>query len=58
MNSEIVATFFFIILWIAGIVGWVLNIIKIVAWNEAIGMLVARVIGAFMLPLGAVLGYL
>ena len=51
---------FFIVLWVAAIVGWVLNgieIIKIV--NEPIaGMFILRCIGIFVAPLGAVLGYI
>jgi hypothetical protein len=47
-------------LWIAAIVGWVLNIVAIfkapaiALWG---GFEVARVIGVFLGPLGAVLGY-
>lgn len=38
--------------------GWINNIISLLATNEPIGWLVARAIGVFMVPLGAVLGYL
>lgn len=38
--------------------GWVMNILKIVQWEESIGMMVARIIGAFIAPLGGVLGWL
>lgn len=38
--------------------GWIMNIIKIVAWSEGTGMLAARIIGAFIGPLGGVLGWL
>lgn len=49
-----------IALWLAGIVGWVMNIITIIQISplEMTGMLVARVIGVFVAPLGAVLGYI
>jgi hypothetical protein len=49
----------FVLVVFAGIGGWVWNIVKIVGsdflWT---GMLVARVIGVFVAPLGAVLGFL
>lgn len=42
-----------------GFVGWVLNISKIVGsdFTQVNGLLVARIIGAFVAPLGAVLGF-
>lgn len=54
-----------VIAWIAGIVGWVMNIVTIIgtlmaSGDSAItvtGMLIARVIGIFVFPLGGVLGY-
>lgn len=37
--------------------GWVLNIIDLIHMHDGItGLLVARVVGIFMVPLGAVLG--
>ena len=43
-----------------GAVGWVWNIVKIIGtgFDVFTGMLIARCIGAFIAPLGAVLGYL
>lgn len=45
---------------ILGIVGWVLNVIKII-WalqaNDLTTMFIARVVGAFVLPIGAILGW-
>lgn len=38
--------------------GWVMNIIKIIQWEESTGMMVVRIIGAFIAPLGGVLGWL
>lgn len=52
--------FFF---WLAAIVGWVMNVYStvILLWVDGpitvTGMLVLRVIGIFLAPLGAVLGY-
>lgn len=55
-----IVTLGIVALWLAGIVGWVMNIITIIniAPLEMTGMLVARVIGVFVAPLGAVLGYI
>lgn len=48
-----------IAVFLAGLVGWVMNIIDLVgmsfAGNE--GLFVLRVIGIFVAPLGGVLGY-
>ena len=43
----------------AFMVGWVMNIITIAgsSFNDITGVLVLRVIGIFIAPLGAVLGY-
>lgn len=47
-------------LWAAVIVGWVMNVIKIVGLlnTDITPMFVARAVGVFAVPLGAVLGYL
>lgn len=52
-------TLAFIALWVAGIVGWVLNIMAIAhsLSGPMTTMLVARIVGIFAFPLGAVLGY-
>jgi hypothetical protein len=46
-------------LYVAAAVGWVWNIVKIIGadWSHIGGMLIARVIGAFLAPLGAILGF-
>ncbi len=45
---------------IAAIVGWVMNIITIAhsSFDVLTGMLILRIVGIFVGPLGAVLGYL
>ena len=45
-------------LWLAGIVGWVLNLVAIFDANfsQLTGLLVLRIIGVLVAPLGAVLG--
>ena len=54
------ATLAIVLIWLAGIVGWVMNIITIVGTPEFefTGLLVGRVIGVFVAPLGAILGYI
>ncbi len=45
---------------IASVTGWVFNIIEIfnIANAPITGMLVLRIVGIFVAPLGAILGYL
>jgi len=49
----------FIALWLAVIVGWIMNIVSIVhAVNLPItGMFILRCIGIFVFPVGGILGY-
>ena len=57
---------FIISIWVIAIVGWVLNIVKLVRNLKAnqgqqtsiTPMFVARCIGVFAAPLGSVLGYI
>jgi len=42
---------------LAGVYGWVNNIIAIVHAESISGFVIARVVGCFIAPLGAVLGY-
>ena len=51
---------FMLAIGLLGAVGWVWNIVKIIGtgFDVFTGMLIARCIGAFIAPLGAVLGYL
>jgi hypothetical protein len=50
---------FIIVLWVAGLIGWVLNIMTIFnTINLPInGEFILRIIGVPMAPLGAILGY-
>ena len=43
---------------IAGVFGWVMNLIQIAHSSGIDGMVIVRVIGAFIAPLGAILGWL
>lgn len=49
-----------IAIFLAGLSGWIWNIIKLVAIvdNSVTGILIARAIGVFVPPVGAVLGFL
>lgn len=50
------------VVWLVGVIGWVLNIVKLVTTDLKIvefGMMeILRIIGVFLAPLGAVLGFL
>lgn len=47
------------ILSIAGVIGWLINIAKLVGGNMDItGEFILRIIGIFAAPLGAIMGYL
>jgi hypothetical protein len=52
------AALIFVIVWLAGLVGWILNIVEIISNFSVTGLMVMRVIGVFMAPLGAILGYI
>lgn len=55
--QTIVAIYFVVVIF--GFVGWVMNIVEIVNgdFSPLTGMMVARVAGVFIPPIGAVLGY-
>jgi hypothetical protein len=48
-----------IVVAILGFVGWVMNIMTIAgsSFNDLTGLLVLRVVGIFIAPMGAVLGW-
>ena len=52
--------FMLVVLVLLGAGGWIANVVKIVGTGFADfnGMLIARCIGVFLAPLGAVLGFL
>lgn len=52
--------FFAVVVFLTLVGGWVANVVKIVGTGFADfnGMLIARCIGVFVAPLGAVLGFL
>lgn len=52
--------FFGLVIFFLAVGGWIANIVKFVGMldGEVTAMFIARVVGIFALPLGAVLGYL
>lgn len=58
--GKIVSGLLFIGAFIVFAVGWVLNIIALVKMTgvESLGLMVARVLGIFIAPLGSLLGWL
>lgn len=48
-----------VILVVAGLVGWVMNIVKLAGSDFAVftGLMVVRIIGIVLAPIGAVVGY-
>jgi hypothetical protein len=50
---------FVLVVWLLGAIGWVMNLITIAnsSFDVITGMLVLRVVGVFVAPLGAILGY-
>lgn len=59
-NMNIWAAFTIVAIWLAGILGWVLNLVTIFdsSFSPITGPLVLRIIGVFIAPIGAVLGYI
>lgn len=51
---------FVVLVFLFGGVGWVWNIVKIAGsdFAQITGMLILRIVGVFLAPLGAVLGYI
>ncbi len=57
MSKDLLAVLIWIALVILSVVGWGLNIIKLLGADTLNGEVVVRVIGVFAAPLGAILGY-
>jgi len=57
---ELTIALVWFVLVVGGMIGWVLNIIKLVGMidSEITTMFVLRIVGIFAAPLGAVLGYI
>ena len=54
--KDSLAVVFWVILMVVGIFGWGLNIVELVQGGESTGLMLARVAGIFVAPLGAILG--
>ena len=52
--TELLALLFYL----AGFAGWCMNIAAIWHSHEVTGPVIARIVGVFLFPLGAVLGWL
>lgn len=59
-STELAGAIFLIVILAVSLTGWVMNITKIVETCCQVidGLLVMRIIGIFIAPLGAVMGYL
>jgi hypothetical protein len=55
-----IASLVIIGLWLAAVAGWVMNIITIAhsSFTPLEGLLVLRIVGIFVAPLGAILGWI
>ena len=60
MNSSLIALLMYLGLVLGVLYGWIMNIVALAHMNltDVTGMLILRVVGIFMAPLGAVLGYI
>lgn len=60
MDKQLVGMLAIIGLWIAGLVGWVMNIITLyhMSFATITGELVLRCVGIFVAPIGSIMGFL
>lgn len=58
-DAAILALCLYIVIAIAFVGGWIANIVKLIGidFSHITGMVIARAVGIFVAPLGAVLGY-
>jgi hypothetical protein len=54
--EDYLADMFWVALMVVGVFGWVLNIVELIQGGESTGLMLARVAGIFVAPLGAILG--
>lgn len=54
---ELTVALLYVIIWVLGVIGWVANIYQLITGFYGTGYLVVKVVGVFLAPLGAVLGY-
>ncbi len=56
--EEFMVAFIILIIFILAFVGYIMNIYRLVTSKEITGKTLARVVGVFVFPLGAILGYI
>lgn len=58
MQTAVAGLIFWVLIALAGAIGWISNIVALVHMPVVTtGMGIARIVGIFVAPLGAVLGY-
>ena len=56
-TATLITLLLFIALFVVGLIGWVLNIVALCDMGSFSGLMALRIIGIFLAPLGAVLGF-
>lgn len=57
--TDVIGLRIFFCIFVGGIVGWVWNIIKLMDADMVLsGLIIVRIIGVFVPPVGAIVGYL
>lgn len=54
--KDFFGSLFLVVVIVAGIGGYIANIVKLIAGNGEIGLLIARAVGVLVPPLGVALG--
>ena len=57
-NSEAFGGIFFFILYAASFVGWCINLLNVFSENYEGGVQILQIVGVFVAPLGAILGWM
>lgn len=57
---DMAITLFFLVIGLGGVIGWIINIVDVAhaSFAHLTGMVVLRVVGIFVPPLGAVMGFI
>lgn len=57
-NYGVGASIAFLVIWAFFIIGWILNIIDLIKMDiELTGVVILKIIGIFILPLGSIMGW-
>ncbi len=54
---EFITALIILAIFVVAVVGYIMNIVKLVTSKEITGKTLARVVGVFVFPLGAILGF-